>query len=100
MTFSQAGDDGSHNGRKMRQVAGNAVAHGMSWNDAFDAMTRVPAQVFGVSNQMGSIAVGQRADLVLWTGDSLDVGQVAEHVWLDGCTIPMKSPKPNCAIGI
>ena len=91
VTFSQGGDDQSHNARKMRQVAGNAVAHGMSWNDAFDAMTRVPAQVFGVSNQMGSIAVGQRADLVLWTGDPLDVGQVAEQVWLDGRAIPMKS---------
>jgi hypothetical protein len=40
---------------------------------------------------MGSIAVGQRADLVLWSGDPLDVAHVAQQVWLDGRAMPMRS---------
>ena len=40
---------------------------------------------------LGSIAPGQRADLVLWTGDPLDVSTVATQVWMDGRAIPMRS---------
>ena len=54
-------------------------------------LTRVPAEAFGLAGQMGSIAVGQRADLVLWSGDPLDVAQTATQVWLDGQAMPMRS---------
>ena len=40
--------DGSHNARKIRQLAGNAVANGLPWADALAALTRVPAEAFGV----------------------------------------------------
>lgn len=88
--FSQTGDQ-SHYARKIRQLAGNAVAHGMPWDDALAGLTRVPAEAFGVAGEMGSIAVGQRADLVLWSGDPLDVAHVARQVWLDGRAMPMRS---------
>ena len=63
----------------------------MRWDDALAGLTRVPAEAFGLGGQMGSIAVGQRADLVLWTGDPLDVAQTATQVWLDGRAMPMRS---------
>ena len=63
----------------------------MRWDDALAALTRVPAEAFGLGGQMGSIAVGQRADLVLWSGDPLDVANVAQQVWMDGRAIPMRS---------
>ena len=90
VAFSLTGDV-SHSARKQRQLAGNAVAHGMRWDDALAGLTRVPAEAFGLGGQMGSIAVGQRADLVLWTGDPLDVAQTATQVWLDGRAMPMRS---------
>jgi len=90
VSFSQSGD-GSHNARKMRQLAGNAVANGLPWADGLAGLTSVPAQALGVADQLGSIAVGQRADLVLWSGDPLEVSQVALQVWLNGAALPMRS---------
>ena len=90
VSFSQAGD-ASHNARKIRQLAGNAVANGLPWEAGLAGLTSIPASSLGVGTQMGQIAVGQRADLVLWTGDPLDVANVAQQVWMDGRAIPMRS---------
>ncbi|MDH5831504.1 amidohydrolase family protein [Luteimonas sp. M1R5S18] len=88
--FTQSGD-ASHNARKVRQLAGNAVANGLPWEAGLAGLTRVPAQAFGLGDRLGTIAVGQTADLALWTGDPLDVAHVAEQVWLGGRAIPMRS---------
>ena len=90
VSFAQSGD-ASHNARKIRQLAGNAVANGLPWEAGLAGLTLVPAQVLGVDKELGSIAVGKRADLVLWSGDPLDVIHVAEQLWMDGTSIPMRS---------
>jgi imidazolonepropionase-like amidohydrolase len=90
VSFAQFGD-ASHNARKIRQLAGNAVANGLPWDDGLAGLTRVPAEALGVADQLGTIAVGKRADLVLWSGDPLEVSSVARQVWLDGRAIPMRS---------
>jgi len=90
VSFAQEGD-ASHNARKIRQLAGNAVASGLAWEDGLAGLTRVPAEAFGVGDKLGSIAVGKRADLVLWSGDPLEVNTVAMQVWLDGRAIAMRS---------
>lgn len=88
--FAQA-SDASHNARKLRQLAGNAVAHGLPWAAGLAGLTRVPAEAFGVGDAIGTIAVGRKADLVLWSGDPLDVTSTAEQVWFDGRAIEMRS---------
>src|SRR5690606_17510455 len=90
VSFSQGGD-ASHNARKIRQLAGNAVANGLPWAEGLAGLTSVPAKVFGVADKLGSIAVGKQADLVLWSGDPLEVSSVALQVWLDGKPIQMRS---------
>lgn len=75
--------DAAHNARKVRQAAGNAVAHGLEWQAGLRAITSVPARSFGITDR-GEIAVGQFADLVLWTGDPLEVTTLAETVWIEG----------------
>jgi len=90
VAFAQFGD-ASHNARKIRQIAGNAVANGLPWDDGLAGLTRVPAEALGVADQVGSIAVGKRADLVLWSGDPLEVSTVARQVWLGGAAVPMRS---------
>jgi hypothetical protein len=89
--FTQFFSDASHNARKIRQVAGNAVAHGLPWDVALAGLTSVPAEIFGVAETRGRIAEGQAADLVLWSGDPLEVTTVAEQVWIGGNAIPMRS---------
>jgi len=82
---------GSHHARKVRQMAGIAVANGLPWEDGLASLTRVPAEAFGVADDFGTIAPGKRADLVLWDGDPLDVTSVAQQVWLGGEAVPMRS---------
>jgi imidazolonepropionase-like amidohydrolase len=88
--FSQSGD-ASHNARKVRQLAGNAVANGLPWEAGLAGLTAVPADALGVGDEVGTIAPGRRADLVLWSGDPLEVSSVAQQVWLDGRAVPMRS---------
>lgn len=82
--------DASHNARKVRQLAGNAVANGLPWEDGLASLTRVPAEAFGLPGA-GGISIGQSADLVLWTGDPLEVNTVAQQVWFGGAAIRMRS---------
>ena len=90
VSFAQFGD-ASHNARKIRQHAGNAVANGLPWEAGLAGLTRIPAQVLGVGDRLGTIAPGKTADLVLWTGDPLDVSSVAQQVWMGGHAMPMRS---------
>jgi imidazolonepropionase-like amidohydrolase len=80
-----------HNVRKLRQTAGVAVANGLSWDAALAGLTRVPAEIFGVADRFGSIERGRRANLVVWSGDPLEVTSVAEQVFIDGNLQPDRS---------
>jgi len=84
-------DPQPHNIRKVRQAAGIAVAHGLPPEAAIAAMTSNPADIFGISNRNGSIARGRPADLVLWSGDPLEVTTLAERVFIEGRSQPMQS---------
>ena len=79
----------THNARKLRQVAGNAVANGLPYEAAIEAMTSLPAEIFGGTPKM--IAPGLAADLVIWSGDPLEVTSAADHVILSGKLDPMRS---------
>ena len=82
---------GSHNARKQRQMAGNAVSFGLPYEAGIAALTSNPAQVFGVSDQQGSIREDGLANVVLWSGDPLEVTNAAEVVIINGKLIPMES---------
>ncbi|HUG03348.1 MAG TPA: amidohydrolase family protein [Steroidobacteraceae bacterium] len=84
-------NDDSHQARKNRQLAGNAVAHGLPWNAALAAITSGPAEIFGIGNDRGRIEKGKAADLVLWSGDPLEVTTVADQVWIAGQPVDMRS---------
>jgi imidazolonepropionase-like amidohydrolase len=79
------------NARNIRQWAGNAVAHGLPWEAALAAITAVPADIFGLGATRGRIALGQSADLVLWSGDPLEVTTIADQVWIAGRAVEMRS---------
>ena len=82
---------GSHNARKQRQLAGNAVSYGLPHDAGVAALTVNPARIFGVADRSGSLAEGQRADLVLWSGDPLEVTSAADLVITNGKVDSMKS---------
>jgi imidazolonepropionase-like amidohydrolase len=72
------------NARRVRQEAGYAVANGYPRKDVLRAITLAPAQVFGKGKELGTVAKGKRANLVLWSGDPLELSTIAERVWIDG----------------
>ena len=81
----------SHNARKQRQMAGNAVSYGLPHEAGMAALTSNPARVFGVADQQGSIVQDMPANLVLWSADPLDVTSAAEIVIIDGKLMSMES---------
>lgn len=82
---------GSHNGRNLRQSAGNAVANGLPWDAGLAAMTSVPAAIWGLGASYGTLEPGRDADVVVWDGDPLEVTAAAERVFIRGVPVPMVS---------
>jgi len=81
----------TENSRNLRQQAGNAVAYGMTWEQALRAVTLSPAEAFGVANQYGSLEAGKVANVVVWTGDPFEFSTGVEHVFIRGKEIPLRS---------
>jgi len=61
-----------------------AVKEGLDRETALRALTINPARVLGIDNRVGSLAVGKGADVVLWSGDPLDMMQRALRVFIGG----------------
>src|SRR5215210_175687 len=78
------GDEEAFNVRNLKQEAGNAVAHGMTWDDALRAITLVPAEIFGVSDRVGSLRPGREGNVVVWSGDPFEFTTRIEHVFVRG----------------
>ena len=79
------------NPRRLQQVAGNLVAltrvpgaSGMSWGQAFAAISSVPAEISGMGGKAGVLKPGALGDVVLWDGDPLEVGSVPTRVFIGG----------------
>jgi imidazolonepropionase-like amidohydrolase len=69
--------------RTIRQLAGIAVANGLPWDKALAALTTVPATIYGVTDR-GTVTRGAAADLVVWSGDPLELSTRAEVVIVGG----------------
>ena len=82
--------------RNQRQYAGNLVAlgkvpgaAGVSWGDAFAMISSRPAEAVGLGKEFGSLAAGRRGDVVIWSGDPLELDSAPEAVWIDGVRQPL-----------
>jgi imidazolonepropionase-like amidohydrolase len=74
--------DGSF-ARTIRQLAGIAVAQGLPWQKGLAAITTAPAHLYGVTDR-GVVKAGAQADLVVWSGDPLELSSRAEQVIVSG----------------
>lgn len=61
-----------------------AVKEGLDRETALRSVTINPAKVLGLADRLGSLEVGKDADVVLWSGDPLDVMQRAMKVFIGG----------------
>jgi len=89
-------DNDTRNLFMQRQYAGNLVglqkipgATGVDWGEALAMITSRPAEAIGMGGEIGSLTPGRRADLVIWSGDPLEVTSAAEQVFIDGMQQPL-----------
>lgn len=89
-------DDDTRYEFRERQYAGNLVAltkipgaSGLSWGEALRMITSAPAEAVGMGGEIGSLAPGRRADVVVWSGDPLEGSSRAEQVYIDGVRQPL-----------
>jgi len=81
----------THNSRLVVQNAGIAVAMGMPWDAAVDAISKNPAEIFGVAGSYGTMTAGKDADVVIWNGDPLELMTSADAVFIRGEQIALES---------
>ncbi len=81
----------AENVRNLPYHAGFAAAYGMGKDEALRAVTIVPARIFGVGDEVGSLEVGKRANLFAATGDPFETKTDVVHLFIDGYQIPLES---------
>lgn len=83
--------DPAHRVRELRYEAGSAVAQGLPYAAALEAITVAPARIFGLADQLGSLQPGRVADLVVWDGDPLEPRTLPTAIYIDGIVQPLRS---------
>ena len=78
------------------QYAGNLVglakvpgASGLTWGQAFAAISSGPAEALGMGDRFGSLRPGRAGDVVIWDGDPLEVSSGVVRVFIDGTEQPL-----------
>lgn len=77
--------------RLLTQTAGVSVANGLTWDQALEAITLAPAQIYGVDDTVGSLEPGKDADLVIWPADPLELTSYPDQVYIQGAAVSMVS---------
>ena len=72
------------NTRAPSYQAALAVGRGLDRDVALDAVTKVPAEILGLGNEIGSLEKGKLGNVVLFSGDPLSITSWVEHVVIEG----------------
>lgn len=88
VAFSLRGDP--RMARRLRQAAGNAVANGFPYAAAIAAITRVPAEIFGIVDA-GVLRPGTLANVAIFDGDPLEVTTLPTRLFIRGQELPLRS---------
>lgn len=79
--------------------AARAVENGLARDEAVRALTLRPAEILGVSSQLGTIEVGKIANLTVTRGDIFDRSRRVAYVFIDGRPTEVRAPAPTAAAG-
>ncbi|MDX1671546.1 MAG: amidohydrolase family protein [Balneolaceae bacterium] len=79
------------NVRNVLYHAGYGATYGLGREEAIRALTINPAEIFGVSEHLGSIEEGKQANLFIADGDPLEPMTHIEQVFIRGYKVPMVS---------
>lgn len=79
------------NVRNLPYHAAFAAAYGMGREAALEAVTIVPARIFGVDDRLGSLEAGKAATLFVADGDPFETRTRVRHLVIDGYLMPLAS---------
>ena len=79
------------NARNLPYHASMAAAFGLSKEDALKSVTLYPAQILGVGDRLGSLEPGKIADVIVTTGDPLEITTSIERVYIGGRPISLEN---------
>jgi imidazolonepropionase-like amidohydrolase len=77
------------NSRNLPYNVALATAYGLDSAEAIKSITINPAQIFGVADRYGSIEPGKVANIMVTTGDPLDVRSTVKHLFIRGMQVPL-----------
>lgn len=86
--FSSGGYD---NVRLIPFQAAMSVAWGLNRDEAIKALTINPAKIFGADKAIGTLEAGKVANLLVVSGDPLEIRSRIQHVVIGGREIPLES---------
>jgi imidazolonepropionase-like amidohydrolase len=75
--------------RNLPYQAATAVAFGLPYEEALKAVTFNAAQIWGHGNDIGSVEKGKVADLMVTTGDPLEISTQVKYVFIKGKEVPL-----------
>lgn len=76
-----------------------AVKEGLDRDTALRALTVNPASFLRLDDRVGSLTPGLDGDVVVWSGDPLDVNARAEHVFVTGTEVYTWDPTARGGLG-
>jgi len=82
---------GASNERNLPYEAATAAAYGLPKDEALKAVTLYPAQILGVDDRVGSLAVGMDATLIVTDGDPLETFTNVEREYIQGRDVDLTS---------
>ena len=78
--------------RNIPFYAGQTTAHGLSFEDALQLITKNPATILGVSDQLGTLEAGKDATLFVSKGNALEMqGNTITRAMISGRSISLES---------
>lgn len=87
-TICQDAGDGYTQIRNLPFMAGTMSAYGLTKEEALSAITLNPAKILGIADRTGSLENGKDANIVISTGDLLDMkSSVVTHAFIQGRAI-------------
>jgi imidazolonepropionase-like amidohydrolase len=75
--------------RNMPYQAATAVGFGLPYEEALKAVTINAAQIWGHGADLGSVEKGKIADLIVTTGDPLEIRTQVKYVFIKGKEVPL-----------
>jgi imidazolonepropionase-like amidohydrolase len=70
--------------RRLSQYAGTAVGYGLPHDEALKAVMLNAAQIFGLADQIGTIEPGKLANIIVTTGDPLEIQTQVRYLFIKG----------------